>query len=87
MTRRRSRTESEIPLWLLPHALVRTVREWGDALYRISVKRTHWHHFNVTIRTRPIPKELKPVNVETISTNSPDSMGKRPRAGRRKCLA
>jgi hypothetical protein len=87
VTKRRSRTASEIPLWLLPQALVRTVREWGDALYRISVKRTHWHHFNVSVRTRPIPKELKPVEVATISTNSPDSSGKRSRAGRRKCPA
>jgi hypothetical protein len=87
VTRRRSRTENEIPLWLLPQALVRTIREWGDALYRISVKRTHWHHFNVTVRTRPIPKELAPVNVETISTNSPEGMGKRSRGGRRKCPA
>ena len=85
MTKRRSRTVNEIPLWLLPQALVRTVREWGDALYRISVKRTHWHHFNVAVRTRPIPKELAPVNVETISTNSLEGIGKRPRAGRRKC--
>ena len=85
MTRRRSRTEGEIPLWLLPQALARTVREWGDGLYRISVKRTHWHHFNVTVRTRPIPKELKPVEVATISPDTRDGTEKRSRAGRREC--
>lgn len=87
MTRSRSRTESEIPLWLLPHALVRTVREWGDALYRISVKRTHWHHFNVTVRTKPVPKELKPVEVATISMDTPGRTKKRSRAGYKGCPA
>ena len=87
MTRCRSRTENEIPLWLLPQALVRTVREWGDALYRISVKRTHWHHFNITVRTRPIKKELKPVEVATISPDTPGVTKKRSRAGHKGCSA
>ena len=87
MTKRRSRTVDEIPLWLLPQALVRTVREWGDALYRISVKRTHWHHFNVTVRTRPIPKELAPGDVATISPDIPGGTKKRSRAGHKGCPA
>jgi hypothetical protein len=87
VTKRRSRTESGIPLWLLPQALARKVREWGDGLYRISVKRTHWHHFNVTVRTRPIPKELAPVEVATISPDTRGGTGKRSRAGRRECPA
>ena len=85
VTKRRSRTESGIPLWLLPQALARTIREWGDALYRISVKRTHWHHFNVTVRTRPIPKELKPRKVVTVSPELQDKTVKRVRTGRREC--
>ena len=87
MTRRRSRTESGIPLWLLPQALARKVREWGDGLYRISVKRTHWHHFNVTVRTRPIPKELATVEVATISPDTPGGTKKRSRAGHKGCPA
>jgi len=39
--------------------VARQVRDWGDALYRISVRRTHWHHFNVTVRTKPVPRELR----------------------------
>ena len=39
--------------------MARQVRDWGDALYRISVRRTHWHHFNVTVRTKPVPRELR----------------------------
>ena len=85
MTRRRSRSESDIPLWLLPQALARKVREWGDGLYRISVKRTHWHHYNVTVRTRPIRKELAPVEVAATSPDVRGGTGKRSRAGRREC--
>ena len=66
MTRRRSWTEDGIPLWLLPQAVARKVREWGDGLYRISVKRTHWHHYNVSIRTKALPRELAPVCHEEI---------------------
>lgn len=87
MTRRRSRTEGEIPLHILPLVIIRTIREWGDALYRISVKRTHWHHFNVTVRTRPIPKELRPVKVTEISPDKRRGTGKRLRAGRREVPA
>jgi hypothetical protein len=87
VTKCRSRTESGIPLWLLPQALARKVREWGDGLYRISVKRTHWHHFNVTIRTRPIPKELAPREIATISPDTRGGTGNRSRAGHKGCLA
>ena len=83
MTRRRSRTEGEIPLHILPQIITRTIREWGDHLYRISVKRTHWHHFNVTVRTRPIPKELRPGKVVTIAAAVQESPAKRAHAGRR----
>jgi hypothetical protein len=85
LTRRRSRTEGEIPLHILPQVITRTIREWGDALYRISVKRTHWHHFNVAVRTRPIPKELKPRKVVTVSPELQDKTVKRVRTGRREC--
>jgi hypothetical protein len=82
VTRRRSRTESEIPLWLLPQAVARKVREWGDAVYCISVKRTHWHHYNVTVRTRPIRKELATGEVIAISPDSQVGAGKQIKAGR-----
>jgi hypothetical protein len=85
VTRRRSRTGGEIPLWLLPQAVAWKVREWGDAVYRISVKRTHWHHYNVTVRTRPVRKELAPWEVATISPDAGRVTGKRSRAGRWRC--
>jgi hypothetical protein len=60
MTKRRSRSEKEVPLYLLPLAIARRVREWGAVVYRIRIVRTRWHHYNVTVRTRRIRKELAP---------------------------
>ncbi|MFA6332723.1 MAG: hypothetical protein WCX22_07225 [Methanoregula sp.] len=60
MDRVRSNEEWEIPLFLLPHAIARQIRKTGDKIYRISVKRTHWHHYHVSVRTRTLPKELAP---------------------------
>ena len=79
LTTNRSRTESEIPLHLLPHAVARKVKEWGDAMYRISVKRTHWHHYNITVRTKPVPKELLPLEVALPDPDMPEDIRKRSR--------
>ena len=86
MKEHRSRTATEIPLYLVPLAVARKVREWGDALYRISVKRTHWHHFNVTVRTKPVPKELAK---EKSADRSPAKIpaAKKPAATRRRRCA
>jgi hypothetical protein len=59
VTKRLSITETEVPLYLLPQAVARLVREKGEKVYRISVKRTHWHHYNVSVRTRSPPRELR----------------------------
>jgi hypothetical protein len=59
VTKRLSITETEVPLYLLPQAVARLVRERGEKVYRISVKRTHWHHYNVSVRTRSPPRELR----------------------------
>ena len=62
MTKSKSVTEGEIPLYLLPRALALQINRMGDSVYRISVKRTHWHHYNISVRTRSLPKELAPGN-------------------------
>jgi hypothetical protein len=61
MTARRSTRETEIPLYLIPHVIARQIKERGEDVYRISVKRTHWHHYNVSVRTRSLKRELQPV--------------------------
>jgi len=63
MPKSKSVTEGEIPLYLLPHVITRQICRIGDSVYRISVKRTHWHHYNISVRTKSLPKELAPVRV------------------------
>jgi hypothetical protein len=61
MTKSRSMRATEIPLSLVPHAIARLIRERGEKVYRVSVKRTHYHHYNISVRTRLLPRELRPV--------------------------
>ena len=49
-----------IPLYLIPQAVTRLIRKRGGKVSRISVVRTHYHHYNVSVRTRSLPKELRP---------------------------
>jgi hypothetical protein len=58
MPKSKSVTESGVPLYLLPRAIARHINRIGDPVYRISVKRTHWHHYNISVRTKSLPKEL-----------------------------
>ena len=60
MTTARSVTKSEVPLYLLPRAIAHEINKMGDDVYRISVKRTHWHHYNISVRVKALPKELAP---------------------------
>jgi hypothetical protein len=63
MTKSKSVTEGEVPLYMLPRAIARQICRIGDSVYRISVKRTHWHHYNISVRTKSLPKELAPARV------------------------
>ena len=77
MVRIRANDAKEIPLFLLPRIIAEQVLKTGDRIYRISVKRTHWHHYNVSVRTRALPRELAPGPV------APVSCGAQPPAGNR----
>jgi hypothetical protein len=74
MTKSLSVQLAEIPLYLLPMAIARLIRQKGDAVYRISVKRTHLHHYNVSVRTKRIKKELAPASSAVFET-LPDPAG------------
>lgn len=67
MTKSKSVTEGEIPLYLLPDAISRQIHRIGDSVYRVSVKRTHWHHYNISVRTKSLPKELAPARVARLA--------------------
>ncbi len=57
MPRRPAIIERDIPLFLIPHKAGRRGTH-GDALDRVVVKRGS-HFFTISIRTRPIKRELK----------------------------
>jgi hypothetical protein len=66
MTRSKSVTEREVPLYLLPRVIGRQICRIGDPVYRISIKRTHWHHYNISVRTKWLPRELAPARVTRL---------------------
>lgn len=52
--------ETTVPLYLLPRAIAYQINLTGDSVYRISVKRTHWHHYTISVRVKALPKERAP---------------------------
>ncbi len=60
MDRVRNNDIKEITLFVLPHVILKEVQKTGDRIYRISIKRTHWHHYHVSVRTKSLPRELAP---------------------------
>ena len=48
--RRRAFDMREVPLYMLPAALRRGVKERGGKIYRAVIVRTHWNHYNIRIR-------------------------------------
>ncbi len=77
MPKSKSVTESGIPLYLLPWAIARQITRIGDSVYRISVKRTHWHHYNASVRTKTLPRELAPGSLAGFSLATPPDTGNR----------
>lgn len=59
-----------VPLYLLPRAIAQEISRMGDSVYSISIKRTHWHHYNISIRTKALPRELPPGSVVLVLPGS-----------------
>jgi hypothetical protein len=59
MPRRAATIEREIPLYLVAHIVQREVRSNGEALERVIVRKTHSHFYTISLRTRPVKRELK----------------------------
>jgi hypothetical protein len=76
MDRIRLNEETGIPLFLLPHAIARQIKKRGDLIYRISVKRTNRHHYNVSVRTKSLPRELMPGEKMRALSLQPADCGK-----------
>jgi len=59
MTGAKSTRATEVPLYLIPQEITRLIRSRGERVYRISVVRSHYHHYNISVRTRLPPRELR----------------------------
>ncbi len=59
MPRRPAVIRQDIPLYLIPHLVLQGVRSHGEELERVIVQKTRCHFYTVSIRTRPIKRELK----------------------------
>ena len=57
---------TEIPLYLIPQAITKMVRERGDSVYRISVKRSGRHYYNISVRSRSHARELRCRQAEPV---------------------
>ncbi len=84
MTRPLSSRVFEVPLYLIPIELLRLIRLKGEAVYRISIARTHWHHYNISVRTKRIKRELAP---EPVAVISPVPGGTKQKKSGRRCAA
>jgi hypothetical protein len=58
MTTLRSATENDIPLYLIP-VISSQINRRSKEVWRISVKRTHSHYYNISVRIKSIPRELR----------------------------
>jgi len=85
MRQSRSVKEISVPLYLLPREIAYQINQMGDSVYRISVKRTHRHHYNISVRVKVLPKELAPACsclVYVADRRSPeDDTGQNPPCG------
>jgi hypothetical protein len=73
MPRRSATIEQDIPLYLIPHIVMRGVRTHGEELERVIVRRGSFHFSHVSIRSRAIKRELKRVKKYPSGTPEPDS--------------
>jgi len=59
MPRRQTTTDREIPLFIIPHVIMKRIRTHGENLERVIVRKSGSHYYNISIRTRPVKRELK----------------------------
>jgi hypothetical protein len=59
MPRRPTKTEREIPLYLVPAVVKREVSTHGEELDWVFVRKSGSHFYNIRIRTKPVRRELR----------------------------
>jgi hypothetical protein len=65
MPRRPAEVLADIPLFLIPHVILQRIRQVGEDLERVTVKRTRRHFYTVSIRTRPVKREFQSERART----------------------
>jgi len=63
--------ETENTFCVIPHAIARQIKKPGDEVFRMSVKRAHWYHYNVTVRTKSPLRELRVRQNKITSSEEP----------------
>jgi hypothetical protein len=61
MPRRQTTVERDIPLFIVPHMIMKRIRKHGENLERVIVRKSGSHYYNISIRTRPVKRELKEI--------------------------
>ncbi|MFA5222242.1 MAG: hypothetical protein WC391_08160 [Methanoregula sp.] len=74
MSRKPATTQRQIPLFLVPHIVMRGVRAYGDDLERVIVRKVGQHYYNISIRTRTINREQRPGTIPA-GKPAPDGTG------------
>ena len=58
MPRRQTTIGRDIPLFIVPHIIMQKIRRHGENLERVIVRKSGSHYYNISIRTRPVKREL-----------------------------
>jgi len=59
MPRRQTTVERQVPLFLVPHMVMKRIKQHEEAMERIIVRKAGRHFYNISIRTKPVKRELK----------------------------
>ena len=73
MPRRPTETEQCVPLFLVPHVLMKGIRNHGDEVEWAIVKKTRRHYYTVSIRSRPLKREFR--GTPAVPTGAENSGG------------
>lgn len=63
MPRRQTETEDGVPLFLVPHVIIRGIRDYGPEVEWVRVRKTNRYYYTVSIRTRPVKREFRGARV------------------------
>jgi hypothetical protein len=53
--------QPDIPLFLIPHTIRKGILKFHEEIVRIVVHKVNRHRYNVSIHSRSIKRELRPV--------------------------